>query len=179
MEPVTILNEADIPAGVDVAIRESLCAAFPRDAGFFSRSRAWHGSQPAFSALLARDGRVIAHVGVVDRVIRVGGTPIRTAGLQNVFVLPEERGKRLSAPVLEAAAREARERGFDIGLLFRVPAVRKVYAPLGWRDVGDREVALIENGREQLRHTRSEPMFLPLRLAELPDGPIHLHGNDW
>jgi GNAT superfamily N-acetyltransferase len=122
---------------------------------------------------------VVAHTGVVDRTITVGGTPLRVAGVQNVFVLPEFRGQGLSAKVLQTAMAEAGRRVFDCGLLFCVPQLEKVYAPHGWQGLGWREVIRVQEGRETSIPDKNIAMFYPLRVAVFPKGLVHLQGNDW
>jgi predicted N-acetyltransferase YhbS len=128
---LSLIDERTMPAPVDAEIRRGLCICFPGDAALFSRSRAWHGSAPEFSVVLEDADRIVAHAGVVARTIGVGQTLLRVAGVQNVFVRPEYRGRGLSIRVVEAAIQEAAGRSFDAGLLFCVPALQSVYACCG------------------------------------------------
>ena len=112
-----IIDESSITPDVDAAIRRSLCICFPADVGSFAKTRSWHGSGPTFSVLIEHHGQVIAHVGIVDRTVRFGPTPVRAAGVQNVIVLPAYRGKGLSDAVMTTAVAESRRRGFDLGVL--------------------------------------------------------------
>ena len=92
---------------------------------------------------------IVAHAGVVDRAIRVGGDSLRVAGIQNVFVLADYRGKGLCDEVMTMAMEEAGTQGFDAGLLFCIPELKKVYACCGWQMVGtDRIIRLDEAGKE-------------------------------
>lgn len=179
MERWLVIDEAAMPPGTDKAIREGLCAAFPADAAVFSRVRVWHDSWPAFS-LVAWDGETLAgHVGVVDRTIRVGGQPVRVAGLQNVYALPPYRGTGLAARGLALAMDEARRRDIRFGLLFCLPKLHAVYNPLGWEDIGQRGVIRVEDGAEKQLPTKNIGMCLALKNEPFPDGDIHLCGNDW
>ena len=168
-----------MPPRLDERIRAGLCIAFPPDVPVFRKTRAWHGSAPQYSVVVEDAARVAAHVGVVRRRIAVGGTPLGVAGVQNVFVLPEYRGKGLSRRVMRAAMTEAAHRGFDCGLLFCVPPLEKVYAPDGWQNLGRRQVVRVEEGREVPIPDKNIAMFYPLRVAAFPEGLIHLGGNDW
>ncbi len=198
---IRIVNEEDIDARLDAEIRRGLVLCFPSDADVFATTRAWHGSAPSFSAVLEEGGTVVAHLGVVDRIIRVGTQPgacgtgvspvrakdaangpqsIRVAGLQNVCVLSEHRGRGLVDRVLDAAMAEARRRGFDDGLLFCVPELEKVYARCGWRTLPGVPVTRIDDtGREVGLPGRNIAMYYPLARESFPPGPIHLQGNDW
>lgn len=170
-----------MPEALDQAIRRALCVCFPPDVDVFSRTRAWHGSGPAYSAvLLDADGEPVAHAGVVDRTIDAGGEGLRVAGIQNVYVLPVWRGRDLSNQVLAAAMQEAAARGFDAGLLFCVPELARVYVPGGWKPLPETPVTRIDaTGAEVPIPGKNVVMFYPLRVKTFPRGPIHLRGNDW
>jgi GNAT superfamily N-acetyltransferase len=176
---LSIVAEAAMTPSVDGRIRAGLCACFPADAAVFRTTRAWHGSIPEFSVLLQEADRLIAHAGIVKRAIDVGGRPLLAAGVQNVFVLPECRGKNLSDLVLETAMAEARRRGCDCGLLFCAPPLEAVYSRCRWRALGNRQVVRVEEGRLLPLPGKNIAMFYPLHVAAFPDGPIDLRGNDW
>ena len=175
----TVVDEAEMPPGLDERIRTGLCDCFPADRPVFSQTRAWHGSPPRYSIVLEEAGRVLAHAGIVERTIAVGGSPLRVAGVQNVFVLPEFRGRGLSGRVLQAAMDEACRRGFDCGLLFCVPALERLYIAIGWQALGPREIVRIEEGRRLPLPGENVSLFYPLAVAVFPAGPIDLCGNDW
>ncbi len=174
-----IIDENDMTPRLDEAIRRSLCVCFPADAGVFSGTRKWHGSGPAFSAVIEDAAQVIAHVGVVDRTLRFGAEPARAAGIQNVLVLPEHRGRKLCDAVMLAAQDEAVQRGFDCGVLFCVPKLEKVYARVGWKTISNDCVRVDDDGIEKPIPGKNICMFLPIRMAAAPPGLLHLSGNDW
>jgi GNAT superfamily N-acetyltransferase len=123
--------------------------------------------------------RVLAHAGIVQRTITAGGCPLRVAGVQNVFVLPEFRRQGLSGRVLQAGMEEAGSRGFDCGLLFCVPPLETLYAACGWTALGPREIVRTEEGRRQPLPGENVAMFYPLGVTTFPGGLIDLCGNDW
>ena len=204
MEPM-IVDESSMPPELDAAIRAGLCACFPKDREHFAAGRDWHGSRPAFSAVVQEGvsvvasqtrqttasgqttapgadspAQVIAHAGVVDRVIEAGGVPLRVAGVQNVFVVPARRGTGLVHRVMKAAMAEAARRGLDCGLLFCSPALVKVYARTGWRPLPPAPITRVDAaGRELPLPAGNVAMFFPLARADFPPGDIHLRGNDW
>jgi GNAT superfamily N-acetyltransferase len=175
-----IVPEEAVTPKLDAAIRRGLVCCFPEEAEAFAQTRAWHGSAPAWSVILEHEGEIIGHVGVVDRVISVGGHELRVAGIQNVFILPEFRGRGVSTPLLDKAMQEAAAQGCDLGLLFCVPELERVYERAGWRMLGVREtVRGDENGQEAPLPEKNICMFYPLRQPSFPRGLIHLQGNDW
>lgn len=178
MEQPRIVDESQMPRELDLRIRAALCNAFAKDAAIFSQGRSWHGSSPCFSSVVEDAGAVVAHVGIVDRTLRLGALACRAAGVQNVCVVQGHRGRGLSDMVMAAAMQEAKQRGYDLGLLFCVPALAKVYARTGWL-MAERPVARREESKTLPLPAENVAMWLPLRLRELPPGTIDLCGNDW
>lgn len=174
-----IIKESQVGEKLDVEIRKNLCICFPRDKDVYSKVRAWHNIWPIFIAIIEQGNNVIAHAAVVDRIIKVGNENLRVAGLQNVFVLPEHRGRRLSTTVIQAAMAEAQQQDFDCGLLFTYEPVKKVYARNGWLQITDRKFIRIDNGREIEMPQETVKMYYPLRRKDFPAGIVNLQGNDW
>jgi len=176
---LSVIDERDISPEIDRAICSALCCCFPADAAVFSRTRAWHGSAPSFSVVMRADKDIIAHVGVVDRVIEAGAGTVRVAGLQNVMVIPEYRGLGLAAEIVRVAMKEAAKLSFECGLLFCIPVLEKVYAAAGWMSLGMRDVIRLENGTPMPIPDKNIAMYYPIRLHVFPAGRINLLGNDW
>jgi predicted N-acetyltransferase YhbS len=180
METVRLVNEQDLPPDLEAAIRQTLVACFPKDTDFFSHSRAWHGSAPTFSAVVLDGKEVIAHLGVVQREVTIGGAPANVAGIQNVAVLPDHRGRGLCRAMLTAAMDEAKQRGLDYGILFCVADSVPLYARCGWKRLFDSPVVRVDlDGMEKPLVEGNLPMWLPLEKGEFPTGEVHLAGNDW
>ena len=177
---LTVEEERDVDAGLDQEIRKGLCTCFPADAGVFSQTRAWHGSASAWCVMLRDGEELVAHAGLTDRRITIGGSPAHVAGVQNVFVLPSRRGQGLCDMVMNRAMTEALGRGYDYGLLFCVPQLEKVYARCGWIGLGVRDVIRVdETGAELPIPGKNIAMFHPLKVLKFPAGTVHLQGNDW
>lgn len=182
-----IIPEAAMPDDMDARIRRHLCGVFPRGAETFAESRSWHGSHPVYTAVLELDGDVIGHAGVVDRTIAIisgkadapDSVSVRVAGVQNVFVLPEFRGRGLSGTVVRLAMNEAAGRGFDAGFLFCRLELTPVYSSCGWNSLQGRQVIRVENNAEYAFYGDKIAMYFPLILRKLPEGTVHLRGNDW
>ena len=175
-----IVKESQISAELDETIRDGLCICFPKDRAVYSQTRDWHGSKPAWSVFIEDDDRIIAHTSIVDRTILAGCESVRVAGVENVYVLPEYRGKGFSGQVLEAAMAEAKRLDYDLGLLFCVSGIEKIYSRCGWQRLPTRPIIRIDQkGFEAPIPEGNIAMFYPLRKNEFPDGTIHLQGNDW
>jgi GNAT superfamily N-acetyltransferase len=176
---LSLIDEADVSPALDAEIRAALCVCFPADVEIYRHTRAWHGAVAAYTYTLRDGQRLVAHASAVDRTITVGGRPVRVAGVENVFVVPDCRGQRLSRHVLLPAMEEAARRGFDCGLLFCLPILAKVYAECGWQLLEPRAIVRVEDGAELPLPAKNIAMFHPLRVTQFPDGPVHLGGNDW
>jgi predicted N-acetyltransferase YhbS len=179
-----LIDEKNITPQEDTEIRSLLCAAFPKDANVFSKTRAWNGSGPSYSSIIEQPDergykQIIAHIGVVDRTITVGTQKIKTAGIQNVSVHPQHRGQGLTEITMKQAMTEAAKRNFDLGLLFCGEGVAKLYTRLGWILLPQPQITRIHEGTPQPLAPNNLTMFYPLKLTKVPPGPIHLNGDDW
>lgn len=172
-------DEKDLPGDLDADIRNGLREAFPEDDEFFSKRRGWKESRPEFSIVAQGDDRLVGHVAVVERVIGVGAESLTAGGIQNVFVAPEMKGSGLSGDLIRAAVAEMARRGYDCGLLFCLPALEKVYAPMGWQHLAGRKVLAREGDKSVPVAEKNIAMFFPLKTFTLPPGDIDLRGDDW
>ncbi len=177
--PVETIEEIAMTPALDAAIRECLCACFPDDASFFSRSRAWHGSAPAYSLIGRAEGRVVGHVGVIVRDIRAGTQSVRIAGIQNMAVLPEARKTGLGSTLITGAMDEAARRGIPFGVLFCIPELERYYARYGWTRQ-DVEVRMDFDGERNVSIPGKNICMVKLLAGRtFPAGDIHLQGADW
>jgi GNAT superfamily N-acetyltransferase len=175
-----IVEQFAVSPSQDEAIRAGLCTCFPPDREVFNRTRAWHGSHPAWSVLVEHEDSVVAHAGIVERNILVGLERVSVAGVQNVFVLAEFRGRGLFREVMSVALDEARRRGLEFGLLFCAPDIGRKYTRQGWQLLDKRSVTRIdEQGCPQPLPAKNVTMFYPLSGRSMPPGDLHLSGNDW
>ena len=180
-----IVEETDVDPGLNDAIVDILAECFPHWRQVYGKQRKWRGNVPLFSLVLQDDGgsgwngRVYAHLCVVERRITVGGKELRIAGIANVGVLPEYRGKRHIGRLLRNAMKEAEKRNLDVGMLFAQEAVKKVYARNGWVEVGPREFIRTENGKKTGMPPDSAGMFFPLKKKRFPPGTVDLQGDKW
>ncbi len=177
--PIETIEEPAMTPELDAAIRDCLCACFPADAGFFSGSRAWHGSAPAYSLVGRAGGRVLGHVGVIVRDIRAGKQVVRIAGIQNMAVLPEWRKTGLGSALISGAMDEAARRGIPFGVLFCIPELERYYGRYGWAR-HDVEVRMDYAGERNIPIPGKNICMAKLLAGRpFPAGTIHLQGADW
>jgi GNAT superfamily N-acetyltransferase len=176
---VKVILDEDVDPVTDRAIKRGLCTAFPADVAVYRKTRAWNGYDPAINAVIMESDRVVAHAAAIDKIISLGRSEVRAAGIMNVFVLPEYRNRGLARRVVDAAMAEASRQDYDCGLLFCKEWLEKVYEPMGWKTISGRTITRVVKGRELPMREHIIAMFFPLRLRELPPGDIHLLGNEW
>lgn len=77
---------------------------------------------------------LVAYFNLVDRVVRIDGTPVRVAGLNNMVTMRAHRGKGHASRLLrEAQPRWFAEFEFEAGLLLCADVLLPFYSKLGWR----------------------------------------------
>jgi predicted N-acetyltransferase YhbS len=174
-----VIPEADITPDTDAAIRALLCVCFPQDEPAFSQSRSWHASDPSFSVVGRLHQRIVAHVGIVVRTIRVGQREVAVAGVQNLCVSPTHRGRGLAQAAMAHALDHARRRGLRFGLLFCVPELVPYYESAGWSRSDATITMLDETGQDSPLPEPNIGMHIAFGDESFPRGDIHLAGRDW
>ena len=174
-----IIDEPQIDPELDSAIKQNLALCYPDHRDIYSKTRVYDDNVPSYSVILQQGQTIIAHVAVMDRTISVGQIPLHIAGVANVSVLPQYRGKALSSQVVNASMEEAKKRAFDFGLLFTSQPVKKVYTRCGWQVAEDRKVIKTENGQTFEMPDTVIKMYYSLQNLPFPKGSINLQGKDW
>jgi len=174
-----VIDESGMDEKLDRAVRDALVVCFSKDGAHFSRQRWWHSRHHWTVAAIEPGGRVAGGLCVVERGIMVGGRSLRAAGVGNVCARPEWRGKGIIDRVMTTALEEAAARGFEVGLLFCLPPLEKVYARMGWRKLDARVVMEDESGARVPIPGKNIAMGIPILLDGFPGGDIDLMGRDW
>ena len=89
--------------------------------------------RPEHSWVIEDNGRLLAHLRVFDRKVRVGGTELRVAAIGNVITAPDQRGRGLAGQLLEAMLQELPTDGFTYSLLRAYQSV--LYERYGWAPI--------------------------------------------
>ena len=69
---------------------------------------------------MVMDGRIVAHLRVWDRTIRVRGENLRAGGIGGVLTHPEYRGRGIATALMRETEAYFLEAGYDLGLLFTI-----------------------------------------------------------
>lgn len=141
--------ESEVTAEDEAQIVALLARCFDTDFGGRSYFRTRHHLR-----LLVRDqGRIIAHMALQFRAMRLGGSLIHVAALGDVATDPGHRGKGLAATLLQAAIAEARTARASHFLLFGTAAL---YAAAGFQPASNPLIYLDLDGA-QTGSLRKEP----------------------
>lgn len=88
-------------------------------------------SQAPRSFVVREDNRVIAHAGIISRVIGTATGNLTIAGLARVCTAPNQRGRGLGEAVVKPAFALVDEGDFPFSLFQTSPQVRPFYEKLG------------------------------------------------
>ena len=135
-------------------------------------------SERPWRFLVWEGDRLVAHVGVMERTIRVGGQPLHVAGVYSVMTRPADRGKGYASAALREAATFMKEQLGEAahGLLVCIDERLPFYSRLGWQRV-DAPVSFDQPGGRQVNEINT--MVLPLRGEPWPAGDVDLRGLPW
>ncbi|HMP75142.1 MAG TPA: GNAT family N-acetyltransferase [Kiritimatiellia bacterium] len=125
--------DEDVDPATDRALRRLLSAAFCRpEHARFRAQRYFYEPYPHRWLIHAPDGRLAAHAGVHDRMLHAAGRAWACAGLADVCVHPDYRGRGLMRWLFSEIHGWLRNRGVPFALLFGDPAI---YHSSGYRPV--------------------------------------------
>jgi GNAT superfamily N-acetyltransferase len=132
-EPTVIsrVAEAEIPADLLRQVQALLQECFP---GY--PSRAYFKLPPHFRYLAVAGGELVGQAGVELRVIRVGGSVLRTFGIVDLCVRGSGRSRGLAGRLLADVTELARSCGMDFVILFADDD--RVYTRSGWARAANR-----------------------------------------
>lgn len=177
---IQIIQETQISSSLDRDIKQTLCTCFPKNQAIYSRTRAWHDNEPVWTIYIEQDGKVIAHLGFSDQNIQVENECFHVAGVQNVCVLPEYRGRGLSRQLSQAAMHKAQQLEYDFGMLFTREPLVKWYSSADWIFLKERTVLHFdEQGQEVPIPDDQRPMYHTLLHKNFPAGIIRLQTRIW
>jgi GNAT superfamily N-acetyltransferase len=131
-------------------------------------------------------GRLESCVQIFPRTLSVRGGRVSACGIGSVFTRAERRGEGLAPRVLTAALTAARERGFELGVLFA--GLLDFYRAQGWvsrprpfsrLEAGD--ALATSHGDRELERDRELPFLVALHARQIEDldGPVLRDEAGW
>ena len=160
--------EDDVMPDEHAALAVLFSRCFPRSRTPFTGFRSWSSGRPELR-LVGRDGpRVVAHLGLLRRFLRVDGRAQLVGDVGLVAVDPSVQGRGIGAVLLDRAASTLRELAMPFGFLTCGDQVERFYAGAGWVRVDNPTRMVRSDGTVQVYGGVS--MVLPV-LATRSDWP--------
>jgi nodulation protein A len=164
--------EDDVTAEEHGRIAGLLAQAFPRSRTGFTDARSWSSGRPELRLVAWRDGRAVAHLGILRRFLRVAerDASVLVGDVGLVAVAPQERGTGLGRELLRRG--DAVLRGLDVpfGYLTCGEHVAPFYERCGWVRVSGGMRMIRADGRVQVYGGASMVREAHASLADWPDG---------
>lgn len=160
--------EPELTAETDAEIAALLDTSF--GGGYDGRS--FYQQRPGLRFLAWGDTRLIGHIAVCYRAVRMGNQEWTAAGLIDVATHPDMQGKGVAKALLKKVEAWARGTSADMLMLF---GDHPVYAAMGYqpKHVTQRYAPMIgvRTGMTEEK-ARSGPMILPLRPLDWDDSAV-------
>ncbi len=136
-------------------------------------------TRPSWSALIKSDQRVVAHAGIIYRVIQVGQLRVPVAGIAGVMTLPDWRRRGYARALLaNATAFAALQLWAPFALVICPKEESAFYQHLGWQ-IAEAPIFCEQPGG-QVWLEREVAVYLACQGdVEWPSGSIDLGGTPW
>ena len=121
------LSTHDLRPKEIAAIRELLDSAFAETEGYGDED--WGNALGGVHFVLDEEGRIVAHVSVVERELHAGDHPLKTGYVEAVATLPSRQGQGYASRLMNRAEEHIDGR-FELGALSS--AGTTLYARRGW-----------------------------------------------
>lgn len=156
------IAEHSLTSAQEDKIADLLARCFSTDFG----GRSFFRTRHSWRHLVRQDGRLVAHMAVQMRAVRLGGQITTIAGIAEVATAPEARGQGHAASLLQAAIARARRTVASHVLLYGTAGL---YAAAGFRSVANPTTYLDMPGAVTGAVRRADAQHLMvLELTEMP-----------
>jgi nodulation protein A len=161
----TLRWEADLPEHEHVALSVLLARYYPNDAGTFTGSRSWYSARPEARVIGYHDGRPVAHLAFIRRMLRLESGRSQLVGdVGLVGVHPDYQGSGLGRSLLAQAALALWSLDLPFGFLTCGPDLVGFYTRGGWQQAVGQVTRML--GTDFAPETFTGPaMVLPVRAA--------------
>jgi nodulation protein A len=163
--------EDDVTADEHGLLAGLLVQAFPRSTTF-TGIRSWSSGRPELRLVARRDGRAVAHLGILRRFLRVPerDTSVLVGDVGLVAVVPEEQGTGLGRALLGRADSVLHGLGVPFGYLTCGEHVAPFYERCGWVRASGGTRMVRPDGRVQVYGGASMVRQVHAPLADWPQG---------
>ncbi|MGY4858405.1 GNAT family N-acetyltransferase [Cryobacterium sp. AP23] len=166
----TLRWEADLSEQDHTALAALFARYYPRDAVTFTGARSWMGARPEARVIGSHQGRPVAHLGFIRRMLRVeSGGSVLVGDVGLVGVDPDYQGSGLGGRLLAEATASLRLLNLPFGFLTCAPAVVGFYSTGGWRQAEGQVTRMINT--ELRPETYTGPALVLPVTASFADWP--------
>jgi len=125
-------------------------------------------------------GKLVSHIGIVDRTVRIGGQSLSIAGVGGVATHPQFRRRGFTDVLLHTAVEQMRQRdpqnAYDFAMLFCSDHMVHYYTKRGFSQVPN-PVHILQSGQWIL--FEDHRMIMPLSGKPWPEGEVDVNGRSW
>jgi aminoglycoside 2'-N-acetyltransferase I len=174
LKPVTALSD-----GERDALKALTAAVYPPEVLATSPGRSFRWAPVQWSVLVwTAEGRLVAHVGMVEREGTLDGVPVKIGGIGGVKTHPQAQGQGYASAALRHAATALHDdHQVAFSLLVCQEHLLPFYGRLGWLAFPGRLV--VEQPGGPIVFTINRPMVLPGLCPAPQEGVIDLRGFPW
>lgn len=155
---VLSLTTSELTAAQIRDIRALLDKAFGADPDDRFTEEDWRHAIGGRHFILTREGELLTHASVVERVLHVGGRPIRTGYVEAVATIPGRQGQGFGTQVMREVGSYVRA-NFELGALGT--SHHGFYERLGWRTWRGPSSVRTPDGERPTADEDGYIMFLP------------------
>lgn len=171
---VEYIRDLDVDTELDGKLRDLLSTCFTKSGDEVFREHRYYKEHPSHRWFVPhKEGRLIAHVALHEKVVVSSNQDIRVGGIAEVCVHPEFRGQGLVRQLLSKAHAWLRLNGYCFSLLFGKP---QVYASSGYESVTNLFLkSKSDNGENKWAVIKA--MVSQLSETEWPVDNVYLQGQ--
>lgn len=174
MPAIEFIEDSAVDTSLDRQLRELLSTCFTKPCDAVFRQRRYFHEPPRWRWIVRGDaGAVIAHIAVHDKRIGIATGDLRIAGIAEVCVHPQHRGRGLVRDLLAEAHAWLTAHDIPVAMLF---GDKKHYASSGYRNIANP----IRSQNSETGAWTVEPsdwvMVKSLRNFDWPAGVVDLRG---
>lgn len=127
---VKYLPDDSVDAEMDQKLKDLFTSCFTKPQDHVFKERRYFKEPYKHRWVIKNEaGRLVAHVGVHDKIVEADGAKLKIGGIAEVCVLPDYRGRGYVRIMLDKIHSWMEEQPFDFSMLFGDP---KVYSSSGY-----------------------------------------------
>jgi len=174
MPKIEFIEDQAVDAILDQQLRTLLSTCFTKPCDAVFRDRRYFSEPPRWRWFMRGDnGELIAHVAMHDKTIGTTTGDVRIAGIAEVCVHPQQRGRGLVCELLATAHTYLASHDIPFAVLY---GEKKVYSSSGYQNISNPIRVLKPETGAWLVEPTEWVMVKPLAQREWPAGLVDLRG---